>query len=368
MSSKNKYYEAFITHIDHNNNMSLVRYILAFGVLISHFNILCGAHIPWIVTNYDRVGGFFTLSGFLLASPLIKGLSFKDFAIKRLWRITPSYSFVIIVSAVFLCFFSSYSYKEYFISKGFWEYIGINLVYLNFLDPDLPGVFTNHAIPAVNGALWTMKVEWVLTLSLPFVLWIIARCKWNLRVTILLILFLSLIYRIWLHWLLVTTEKPIYEILGRQFAGQALYFYMGILIFTYYKDFRHRRWIFIIPSLILYVCFRYFVFIPLYYVILHPFVISFLVMGVALIPHDIAAIIDHGKNISYEIYLWHFPVFQVLADFSLVSSIGVGQTFALGIIAVLILSIITFKSVGRLYLIRKKRDGASPFFVKNIKT
>ena len=45
-------YQQFVRHIDRDNNMSLVRYLLAIGVMIAHFNILCGADISWFVTSY----------------------------------------------------------------------------------------------------------------------------------------------------------------------------------------------------------------------------------------------------------------------------------------------------------------------------
>lgn len=354
MTLPNQYLSRFITHIDRNNNMSIVRYILAFGVLISHFNILCGADIQWIVTNYDRVGGFFTLSGFLLIGPILKGISFKEFVWKRIWRICPSYFFVILLTAISLFTLSEYSPLKYFSSKEFWEYICANLTFLNWLHPDLPGVFEDFKINAVNGALWTMKVEWQLTLSLPLLIWLICKYKIKLRQVITIILIVSIIYRIGFHWLYITTEKQIYEILGRQFIGQTLYFYTGIMIYTYYKDFKNNRWPFTIISLILYISFRFFVNFSFYYEILHPFVISFLVLGIAIIPHDIAAYLDRGHNISYEIYLWHFPILQVFAYFGLINIIGTGLTLTLAIFTTILLSIITYLTVGHLYLTRKK--------------
>lgn len=350
-----KIFQPYISHVDRNNNMSIVRYILALGVLISHFNILCGANIPWIVTNFDRVGGFFTLSGFLLAGPILKGLSFKDFTLKRIWRICPSYYFVIFLSAFVLCVFSIYPPNEYFSSSGFVEYLLANSAFLNFLHPDLPGVFQNLEINAVNGALWTMKVEWQLTLSLPLLVWLIAKFKLNFRNILYLLIILSLIYRVLFHWLLDTTEKPIYEILGRQFIGQSQYFLSGVLIYTYYEEFKRKKWLFTISSLIIYIAFRFFVTMPYYYEICHPFVISALVMGVALIPHDIASYVDGGKNISYEIYLWHFPVFQVFATCGIKNHLGVPVTFALGLFIVIILAITTYAMVGHLYVSRNRK-------------
>ena len=339
----------YIRKIDRDNNIGLVRYILAFGVLISHFNILCGAHVPWLVTNYDRVGGFFTLSGFLLLTPILKGIKFKKFAIKRAWRLLPSYLFVVIVFACALSCLSELSFSEYFASKGFWEYLAANISFLNFLHPDLPGVFTDLEINAVNGALWTMKVEWVLTLSIPIVIWLVKKYHLKLRRTVTVIIVMSLVYRLVFMILYDNTENEIYEILGRQFGGQSLYFYGGILIYTFYEEIKQRKIWFILSSLIFYIIFRCIDFIPLYYVVLHPFVISLLVISFSIIPGKFIEYIDRGNNISYEIYLCHFPVMQVMAHFKMIECFGVAASLTAGIVTTILLAIIVYSSVGRLY-------------------
>lgn len=348
-------FSGYVRNIDRNNNMGLVRYILAIGVLIAHFNVLCGADIPWIVTEQDRVGGFFTLSGFLLVAPILKGTTFRTFAIRRCWRILPSYIFVVVITALVLVFFSTLTPAEYFTSGGFWKYMAANLSFLNFLCPDLPGVFTNLSLPAVNGALWTMKVEWQLTLTLPFFLWLIGRYNLNLRKCIILILVVSLIYRYIFNNLYSVTEKPIYEILGRQFFGQSLFFYFGVLLYTCYETLKKNwKWVFVI-SVVIYVIFRLTAFNPVYFDFFHPFVISLLVLSASLIPGDVMKRIDRGNNISYELYLWHFPVVQLIASWNLVDRWGVMPAFILACTTVLVLAVVTWFTVGHLYTTRNKK-------------
>lgn len=54
------------------NNMGMVRYVLAIAVIIAHYNELVGANIYFPVTSYVAVGGFFSLSGFLIYGSFLK--------------------------------------------------------------------------------------------------------------------------------------------------------------------------------------------------------------------------------------------------------------------------------------------------------
>ncbi len=355
------YFKNYIHHIDRNNNMDLVRYILAFGVLIAHYNILCGADIPWIISSYNRVGGFFALSGFVLVGSVLKGCSFKDFVIKRIWRIVPSYLFVIFTCSIFLSLLSTDSVKYYFTSKDFWEYIAANVCYLNFLHPSLPGVFNGEA---VNGALWTLKVEWQLTLCLPLIAWICYRYKLNYVKTIITIIFVALLYRVILLHLEISTGKKIYEIMGRQFIGQFFFFASGILIACYYPKFlKHIKYI--IPlSIIIYLIFWLAIDSSFYFIYLQPFVITLMVLSISLISKNYASYIDKGHNISYEIFLCHFPIMQILAEFKVVEKVGPYIGISIGISVTLIYAIITYILVGRLYIKRKNHSKSSPSLLK----
>lgn len=357
MNEATKLYNKYGHKISRDNNIGLVRYILAIAVLVAHFNILCDADIPWFVTSYDAVCGFFTLSGFLLIYPLLSGKSLRQFVIDRAWRLLPSYLFVVVIGAVLLSLISSLPSKEYFLSKDFWIYILTNVGTLNFLHPTLPGVFTGFAEPAVNGSLWTIKIEWQLSLSVPIFLFFIKKYKLNLRKTIVFILVSSIIYQLLFLYLYESQGKQIYNILSRQLFGQLVFFYSGVMLYTFYVQLKNYNYK---PFLIIVILFFVYKFSPLYdsplYYIVYPFILSFFVISASLIPNDIAKkYIDRGHNISYEIYLCHFPILQTLAYFNIKDTIGQIPTLLLAFVFTLIASVVTYAAVGHIYTSKKRK-------------
>ena len=349
----NDYFRPYIHNIDRDNNMGLTRYVMAAGVMIAHFNLLCGTELPWVINSANCVGGFFALSGFVLGRSLMKGEPAGSYCERRAWRILPSYFFVVIVCALGLVFFSRLSAGEYFSSAGFWKYLGANLSFMNWLCPTLPGVFEGFDVPAVNGSLWTMKVEIQLSLSAPVLIWLCYRFKWNLRRAMAAILALALAYRLGMEYMYQTTGQNIYEILGRQFFYQSLLVYFGMLAYTFYEKLRKlARYM---PVVLAGVAGAYYILYPTaaYYYCLEPFLISFIVIYLSLIPGDYAKYIDRGHNVSYEIYLCHFPVCQLIASYGLAERWGTAAAFGICAAATTAFAWITYSVAGRLYLNRK---------------
>ncbi len=290
-------------------NMDIMRYVMALGVMIAHFNTLCGFDIPFIISSYDCVGGFFALSGFLMYPSFIKAKNIKVYVLHRAIRILPPYIFTVLLFAIGFSAISTYSIGEYFSSSDFWEYLAANLSFANWLHPDLPGVFQGdeYLMPAVNGSLWTMKVEWCLYFSVPICFWLVRKLRTRKEIMAIAIIFISMIYRLVFLYLYATTEKEIYEILGRQFFGQLSYFYCGMLIYFYKDVFKHYSLRLIVISLPLLFLYRFF---PLGHIILAPIIISSLVLAVSMMKYSFSWM-KHKNNISYNLYLLHFPVFQL---------------------------------------------------------
>jgi len=350
--NKNLSNTQYVHRIDHNNNLNFMRYVLALGVLIEHYNYLCGTEIPWVISSYHSVGAFFAISGFVLIGKLLKGYPFKDYAINRAWRVFPSYFFIVFFVAIFFCFVSSLPTKEYFTSGGFWKYLFANLSFLNFLHPNLPGFETGSVSNAVNSSLWTMKIEIQLSLLAPFVVLICRKYRINIVKLIIFILIASISYRFLFGYLYNIYNKPIFEILGRQFVGQLFYFVTGILIYCHYDNVVKYRIYIIALSIFIYVL-TWYIDIPYYDLWLQPIVITILVISLSLIPFKFSKYINRKHNISYELYLCHYPVIILAKHFELQSILGTPMAFCIALSSSIILALFIYLSVGRLYIKRK---------------
>ena len=289
-------------------NMNLLRYLLSFGILINHFNVLGGHDVPYFIPH-DRIGGFFILSGFLMYHSYAKLSDLKSFVTHRARRILPTYIFIVLLCALGGCLITTLPVWTYFADAGFWKYLLANLTFLNWLCPDLPGVFAGpeFILPSVNGSLWTMKVECLLDLSVPLFVLILAKTGWRREYLAVAIIIFSMVSRLCFSYLYETTGNNLYSILGRQFLTQMGFFYAGMLVY-FLRDFVVRYKTDVIGiGLVLYVVGP---FIPYGEIFIAPIAVSMLFLGVSMIGRTITAFI-HVNCISYNIFLVHYPIIQL---------------------------------------------------------
>lgn len=301
------------------NNMGMVRYVIALLIVLSHFFILTGFTSPVpLQMGYTRVGAFFALSGFLVFGSYLRKNSFKRQLIDRMWRLLPAYWSTIIIFAIFLCSLSTLSPGQYFFSPDFWKYLAANMLFLNFLHPTLPGVFENLDFEAVNGAMWTMKVEWALFVTVPFVVWMLKKTGWKPWIVFIGLYVTASVYRTWFSWMYASTGKEIYEILGRQFLGQLSYFYVGVLIYFYFDFFMRHKLAFLIGAI---VALSVESFIDYAEIWIQPVAVPIIVVWFSMVGKWATWIGKHD-NVSYNIYLVHFPIIQIFVSTGIAYSLG----------------------------------------------
>ncbi len=295
--------------IPRQNAFLAVRYLLALSLIGVHYHILaCGAVDSFGITK-NVVDGFFVLSAFLTFHSFGRGgFSAKSYALRRTLRLYPAYVAVVLVCFVGGVFLTTLSAWDYFTNGETWRYLGANLSFLNFLSPTLPGVFADNAHMAmVNGSLWTMKVEVMFYLVAPF---LFRLCRGPRRTATILVslMLLAVVWREGLTMLYFRTGNELFRVLSYQFVAQMLPFGAGMaLYFAFGWVKRHARVVFFASSCA-FVC-------TLVWYELYPLQCpAFAVLLVLLAYADFRPLwaVNRLPNLTYGLFLWHFPVIQTL--------------------------------------------------------
>jgi len=231
------------------NNLDCLRLILASIVVLFHVSALTNLPAFSLLGKYCSahfaVRSFFVISGLLIYRSYTRSSSIASYLEKRARRIYPAYFTIIVLAAIALCPLSLCAPAQYF-GIGFWKYLGANLVFLNFLVPSLPGVFTSNSLSAINGALWTLKIEVVFYLCVPILHYLSGRFGTKrIMGTVFLI---SCIWKYGFAWLdyihssqsnySVDNSRSIYAQLSVQLPAQFMYFGAGILLLLYFDTLR----------------------------------------------------------------------------------------------------------------------------------
>lgn len=287
------------------NNFDGVRVGLALIVVFAHIAALTQLReFAWFESVFDSnfaVKGFFAISGFLVTKSYLSSKNFWDYAGKRARRIWPAYIAVVVLCyALGLCF-TTLEVSEYLLSVESAKYLWANLFFLNFLQPILPGVFHDNPMQAVNGALWTIKVEVMLYFCVPMLtfLW---RKKFSSLVGVLLVLLSAL----WVYYFSYRYSGAYGEELARQFPGQLSYFAAGSLL-----SINNRCATYVKYAAPVFIFALFFVSNPAVKIVMDPFAYTAIVIWLSTTKTQL---FDFGKygDLSYGIYLFHFPIIQGL--------------------------------------------------------
>lgn len=301
---------SYSINIDRNNSFTLIRYFLAINVFIGHYNVLTGDSIFRITSGFVNIGSFFCFSGFFALITYKEGMKLSSYLKKRIRRLVPPYAAVVIISTICLGFISSLGFSEYIKSSETYKYLICNLFYLNFIAPDLPGVFDQNLTNAINGSLWYMKVEWLLTLSVPFVVWIKNTLNLKIKTIALFLIFVSSLYRFYfliqINTGAMSTEHA-YRIL-KQFPGEIIYFYMGVILYLNYKLLTHNPLKTALCCLLLILTASI---IPYSDAMAAPVATCVTMVSICVLCKW-GELITRHINFSYGLYLTHYPIIQTI--------------------------------------------------------
>lgn len=296
------------------NNFNLIRLLATVGVIITHSYALLGkpendflARLSNGLLSFSRLGvyTFFIISGFLITQSLERSSSIFSFYWKRFLRIFPALFVVIFLSVFVLGFFlTDLNFGEYFKNPITYRYLGgVTLYRLTF---DLPGVFKENPLPStVNGSLWTLPYEWTCYFFLSCLVLLVKKRKNFL----LLSSFFLLMFARWFWRDNLDKMIPILLINLNHLLNYSLFFFSGIVAYVY-KDLLKFSW----PLALLCIFLIFINSTKIWGIYILYCLLAYLILYLAIIKLPWQNFLV-GRDYSYGLYIWAFPVQQILVKF-----------------------------------------------------
>lgn len=278
----------------HDNNLDFLRLMFAYAVVLTHIRQLSGGTSEFFLFHSSAWGidGFFLISGYLVFRSWEKQPHFRAYALKRIFRIYPPYITVIILQCAVLVMAQGQDYRLADAAR----YVAANALFLNFLAPTIGDFFSALPYDAINGSLWTLKVEVAFYVLLPFT---VIAARRNLPAFLVAAVIASYVY----YAILLGQDQVR---LANQLPGQIRLFGMGMLLAIY----RHRvpDWIFVVLGLAAFAVFWLGLgrveFIAI--VARDIFLMCLIVVAAFVLPR-----VPVRHDISYTVFLVHFPLVQL---------------------------------------------------------
>lgn len=333
------------------NNFDLLRLLFAVTVVLWHAEALSrspdlGA-LDRLLSADMAVRAFFVVSGYLVVMSCETSSSLGSYARKRVRRIYPAYAAVVLLAAGAGAALSSLPVGGY-LRGGTLPYLAANLSFLNFLAPTLPGVFVSNPWHAVNGALWTLKIEVMFYTFVPVLVWGYRKLgKGNVLVAVYA---LSVLYRGALGWAHARSGAHLWLELQRQLPGQLAYFVAGAALYLY-RDRAERHW----PALCALAVAAYLAYAlpdsPVLRMMLEPLALGIVVVYAAYGLPYLGNFARFG-DLSYGIYIIHFPVIQALIALGIYAGNGVAA-LAMTLALTAVLAYLSWHLVEKPFLARR---------------
>jgi peptidoglycan/LPS O-acetylase OafA/YrhL len=388
-----------------------IRAIAVILVVVFHCFVLTGAPVvllnlpfgagqlnlsPYLSTGFVAVDLFFVLSGFLLSQYWFRAdylgkprPSTWTYARRRFFRIVPAYYCCIFLMLTLLCPFLIG--PEFVYSRLGAAMFGAHLLFVQHLFPITSGSYN------VNGALWTLTIEAMFYVLLPWMVRLFYRNRWMITLPCFAALTLLWLYLVknsfgpFVQYLQSTVarygvdEPTIREYLSRQFPAQLVDFGLGITLANLYTRYQTRpkpavlpaRWmgsaVFMIGVVAVLFCMKKLsgpgLLFPYY---LRQISVS---VGFTLM---IAGAVTGGNGvkralsisplrliglIGYSAYLWHMPLIYVFNKFPSIAALPpflrFGQVLWHTAVALLLMSIFFYLTIEKPFLVLGRKRPAS---------
>lgn len=311
-----------------NNNLDVFRVIAASMVIYGHAYALLpaagGQDFLLKIIGFDYSGSlavkiFFFLSGLVVTNSLISSNDAVRFVISRFFRIWPALLITLGVSAFVIGpVVSSLSAHDYFSNPAVMDYF-VQSAKMN-IRFELPGVFQGRKYASINGSLWTIPFEvfaYVVLLG-AFMSGGMRLKKVAFAIVAIIIVEPVLSEKIIFTWV---SRDPEVSMLAPSFAS-------GALLAIFRESVKIDLKIFVGLWVVFYVFkgsvygFYYFygaVFYSIIYLATLPLVVR----------------LKPSSDISYGVYLWGWPVQQLMVTFFPDSGVVVNQVSSIAVSAIL---------------------------------
>lgn len=318
-----------------NNNIDLLRLLAALLVAWSHVPELFGTKMlmPPFPVNVGAgglgVAIFFFLSGLLVTNSLVAKKNPRAFAWSRFMRIYPAF-FVTLLVFVFVIgpIFTTWSSGEYFGSGETWRFFGRNArLRIQYF---LPGLWEGRPNTSVNASAWTIPLEVGCYIALLFAF--VLCCYFKLKPWLFIVA--ALVCSVLPHeWYI--------HLLGK---GYSIVDHVDIFCFaTGAAMALHKDRVQVNKSLIVAMLIMCVMTWRCQNVISYLFPLTVAITLLYATSVGPLVILRPKHDISYGLYLWHWPVYQVL--FTFLSGLNPYLFFVLGMVVTMAISYLSARLV-----------------------
>ena len=294
--------------LSYSNEFDFTRLMLAIAVVFQHCSTLLKTNDVLNFNAIPAVPIFIFISGLFVTESFIFSSTIKKYFLKRIKRILPAY-FIVVILGGLLVFTTKITSGNLNLTNliSLFKYYFFNLLSLNFKYPCLQNkdLITNPIDCAVNGSLWTIKFELLFYLLLPLLIFFGRNSKKFFQVlTITSLIFIALEKNMSIY---LTIFFCFLSGVGFSVIRQNWNSLLGNIKINSYLRF----------LLVISVIFLSGGILPLY------LILPLLLLTSFLPTKDISKdfkISQYG-DLSYGIYLIHFPIIRILSTSSILNNL-----------------------------------------------
>jgi peptidoglycan/LPS O-acetylase OafA/YrhL len=338
------------------NAIDNLRALAVLLVIAYHFFVILG--IKNTTTLYWGMLGvkiFFAISAYLLYGSLIRNINKSNFKntiinyfVNRIFRIAPAYYFNLLVILLLTPFFITY--YPFIFSFGFLKQIVAHFLFSAYF------IYRDNGF-GLNGSYWTLSIEMLWYIFLPLIV-LFTRTKTILKLCFGIAFSLIYLAALQFHSLdfLVHLIQPdskfnvsydsLIVYLSFQLPGQLMFFCAGILILKLQKNFESFKKYNSFLNIIFIATVVFIVFFVSYftpgellseniYLFLVVIVIFLLMLRINL---NKMIILSWIGEISYSLYLWHYPILAIFKKINILNYCSLELTGIIFLILLFLLS------------------------------